>query len=231
MHVKAFGTIISFIYLVLSTIAKLFCYSVEWFAAMVCDCPSTDGFSFSSCPMTNLHSAAFWGFLPCCSFGPICFFSLPSANPEPDNHQASCHSSGLWNARKIARPWEFCGTNVLLWLSLMRCHTPLLIFISVAVICNLSRSSHEKHESLEKLKDSFGSEAQAATGASRRWLFMLLKPSCERCCSNQDQNKHTINLFAYQFSREPECQQSCPCSLISYLEQTRELEKKKSLKL
>lgn len=102
MHVKTFGTIISLIYLILSTIAKLFWCGV-WLV------PARTASLSSFRPMTNLHSAAFWEFLPCCSFGPICFFSLPSANPEPDNHQASCHSSSFWNAQKIAQPWNFCG--------------------------------------------------------------------------------------------------------------------------
>lgn len=204
MHVKSFGTILWFIYLIVSTIAKLFCKSVEWFAAIVCDW-SQHGRLLSPLLPSN-DKSAFCSILrvpPSLLFWSTVFFPLPSANPEPDDHQASCHSSSLWNARKKLHDLRIFVANVLLWLSLVRSHTPLLSFISVAVICNLSTPSHENHGCLEKLKDSFGSEAQAATGASCHCLFMLWKPSCEHCCSNQHRNKHTINLFAYQLSREP----------------------------
>ncbi len=64
---------------------------------ITCDCefPKTEDF-FSPLPIESV----FWSFLPCCSFGLLCF-SLPSTqNPDPDNHQASCHSSSLWNVWK-----------------------------------------------------------------------------------------------------------------------------------
>lgn len=46
------------------------------------------------------EKCAFWRFLPCCSFGLLCYSLSSTQNPDPDNHQASCHSSSLWNVWK-----------------------------------------------------------------------------------------------------------------------------------
>lgn len=46
------------------------------------------------------EKSAFWRFLPCCSFGLLCFSLASKQNLDPDNHQASCHSFSLWNVWK-----------------------------------------------------------------------------------------------------------------------------------
>lgn len=71
---------------------------------------------FFSLRSTSYEKSAFWRFLPCCSFGLLCFSLSSTQNPDPDNHQASCHSSSLWNVwnlsadftrlKKIIKKWR-----------------------------------------------------------------------------------------------------------------------------
>lgn len=61
---------------------------------------------------------------------------------------------------------------------------------------------------------------------------MLLKPPRERCCGNQDRNKHTINLSAYQLSREAGVRpSSADRALNSPVWKNMEKKKQNSLKL
>lgn len=169
--------------------------------------------------MTTLHSAAFGEFLPGC-LGLLCFLLSPPG--ELSFFQPlECQKNSDFTHSDVRRG-EGVGSHDLVFclmrLQMGKHHTPFLIFISAtAVICNLSTPSHETHRCLEMATDRFDSGAQAATDASCCCLLMLLKPPCERCCGNEDRNKHAINLIAYQLSGEAKRQQSPtqqrgPCS-------------------
>lgn len=194
-HVSSFGTNVSLIRLILSTISNPLCDSSQ--QGRLLSPPSA---RWPICILLLLEGSSLVAPLLC-----YVFFSSLSLIQS----QESRHSSCLWNVRKNLHDLQTFLANV------ARRRTPRRALISVAVIGSLSPSSREKHGCLEKATASFGPGSHRCFTPLAFFFFFflkLLKPSCERCCRNQVWNKHAINLFAYQLSEEPWGQQSCPCS-------------------
>lgn len=85
-----------------STRCEMMCYTTYFIPRSFCNANGFEEVMSTFCiqlfflqPPNKNYACG--GLLYCCSFGLLCFSFASTKKPDPDDRQASCHFSSLWN--------------------------------------------------------------------------------------------------------------------------------------